>query len=57
MAILVKEKQIGVIIDSLSEISDIIDQTTTEQYQIFCKNLKGMQEVLTKGTNYSTLLQ
>ena len=57
MAILVEEKQIGITINSLSEISDIIDQTTAEQYQIFCKNIRGLQKVLTEGTNYSTLLQ
>ena len=57
MATLVKDKEIGITINSLSEISNIIEQITTEQYQIFCRNLRSMQEILTKGTNYSTLLQ
>lgn len=57
MAIFVKEKQIGITINSLSEIADIINQTTSEQYQTFCKNIRSLQKTLTEGTNYSSLLQ
>lgn len=56
MAMLVEKEQIGITINSLAEISNSIEQITTKQYEIFCKNIENMQEILVKGNNYSTLL-
>ncbi len=56
MASLVNEKKIGIVINSLSDIVEIINQVSSEEYKELCKNIKDMQKILINGSNYFDLL-
>lgn len=45
----IKKYNIGFVVDSLYDIHNIINNTTDEQYDIYCKNMKVLQKKVCSG--------
>ena len=57
LAPFVKEKEIGITVDSLLEIETVINNITTEKYQDFIINVKLLKKKLTNGVLLSQVIK